>query len=135
MRQLYVAHNKIILIDATFKTNVFNMPLVLIAGIDNESKTLLLAFGLIQTETSTSIGWILSQLLEANNYTYPVVLVSDECKSIDKAVKRVLGKKTEHLHCSWHKQQNIIKHTAYLAKDGDLKKAPSKFRMLAFIES
>jgi len=47
MHEFYSLHSGALLVDATFKTNSFNMPLVILAGIDSNNKTVLFGFALI----------------------------------------------------------------------------------------
>lgn len=47
MHEYYSLHSGTLLVDATFKTNSFNMPLVILAGIDSNNKTVLFGFALI----------------------------------------------------------------------------------------
>lgn len=63
MKQQYSLHNKVIIVDSTFKTNRFNLPLILLVGIDKEQKNQLMGIALIQKETAKSYYWIFSNFL------------------------------------------------------------------------
>ena len=54
-----------ILMDATCKTNRFGMPLVLLAGVNEIKKTVILALALIQVEDGESYMWVLQQVQKA----------------------------------------------------------------------
>lgn len=58
MKQSYKDYHDILILDTTFKTNRFNMPLVLIVGIDNNGKNIIIGFALISKDDSESYEWI-----------------------------------------------------------------------------
>jgi len=47
MEGLAAAYSDVVIMDTTFKTNRFNMPLVVLIGIDCEGRNVLLGLGLI----------------------------------------------------------------------------------------
>ena len=71
----------IVFVDATYRRNRFNMPLVNICGINNFGKTIMLGFALLNNETKESYDWVFSRL-RAVWKTNPETFISDECKKI-----------------------------------------------------
>ena len=68
-------HGQWIAIDATCKTNRFNMPLVFLVGIDDLHKTTIFGFALILTEDITSYTWVLDafkEIVGITAYTHTV---------------------------------------------------------------
>ena len=54
----YLARNpNVLLIDATYKTNRFNMPLIDTISIDNCNKTFFISFAFMSGETNTNYEW------------------------------------------------------------------------------
>ncbi|CAG8792079.1 17280_t:CDS:2, partial [Cetraspora pellucida] len=74
----------IILMNTTYKTNHFGIPLLLISGVDAMKITFLIASGLLVNETILTYSWILHQL------------------------KKVVD--DNHQLCIWHIEQNIVKN-------------------------
>jgi len=52
----------VVIIDATYKRNRFNLPLVNIIGVNNHGQNILLGFGLISNEDNASYDWIFYNL-------------------------------------------------------------------------
>jgi len=71
----------IVIVDATYRRNRFNMPLVNVCGIDNFGRTILLAFALLNDETKESYDWLFLSLRESWK-SNPVYFISDECNEI-----------------------------------------------------
>jgi len=55
----------IVIIDTTYKRNRFNLPLVSVIGINNLEQNILLAFGFLNDETTTSYEWFFANLRKA----------------------------------------------------------------------
>lgn len=71
----------IIIVDATYRRNRFNMPLVNVCGINNYGGTILLAFGLLNDETKNSYDWLFGKLRKAWK-SNPNFFISDESNEI-----------------------------------------------------
>ncbi|CAG8519083.1 312_t:CDS:2 [Dentiscutata erythropus] len=59
---MFKCYPEILLIDSMYKTNRFEMPLLLIYGVDTMGITFLIASRLLANETTSSFCWILQQL-------------------------------------------------------------------------
>ena len=70
-----------VIVDATYKRNRFNMPLINVVGVNNYGRTILLAFGLMDDEKADSYLWFFSKLKEIWN-SEPVFFISDEYAEI-----------------------------------------------------
>jgi hypothetical protein len=93
----YRKFNDVVLIDSTFKTNRFGMPLVLLSGITNTGLNTIFGFALITDETCLSYEWVL-QTLNTITKVFPKVIISDEDKAIIKAFKDTMPE-TKHTLC------------------------------------
>ncbi|CAG8623317.1 2752_t:CDS:2, partial [Cetraspora pellucida] len=112
-------YSKVLLMDATYKTNRFGMPLLLISGIDAMDITFLIASRLLTNETIPSCCWIFQQLKQLIGDTtfYSIqTLLTDREHALISAVR------TEALHikhqlCIWHVEQNIIRNLNHKLKE------------------
>ena len=100
-RSLYRRYCDIVLNDNTFKTNRFHILLNIVVIVDNNGKSRLVGYALVSGETSEDYEWILQQLLTANNYLAPKVIMVDENAAMEAACANVL-KNTVLLNCIWH---------------------------------
>ncbi len=72
-----------VLIDATYKRNRFNLPLINIVGVDNLGRTIVLGFGMLNDETLASYNWFFKKLKNCWQKN-PQVFVCDEDQSIQQ---------------------------------------------------
>jgi len=114
MKTLYQKYSDVILVDSTYKTNKYKMPLLIFAAINNQNKTFLIGFSVIKDETYESVNWVFKHLFEYLEIK-PTIIVSDSCKTLKKNISEVLAEST-HLICGWHVSQNIKSHLTALSK-------------------
>jgi len=76
----------LVLVDATYKRNRFNLPLVSLIGVNNYGKNILLAFALLTDETASSYTWVFQKLKEAWNQNTVKTFICDECPSINQGL-------------------------------------------------
>lgn len=115
MRYLYMLFHDMVLIDSTYRTNKFNMPLLIIAGINEENKTFLIGFAALTSEKEENVRWALEKLF---NFllTKPKLICSDSCPTLKKVINDLLPE-TTHLLCGWHVEQNIAKHLKTISNE------------------
>ena len=65
MIKSFKKHGQFVVMDATCKTNRFNMPLVLLVGVDDTKATAIFGMGLILAEDIVSYIWILQAFKRA----------------------------------------------------------------------
>jgi len=71
--------------NATFNTNCLKMPLSVIVGIDNTSKTFLIAYRYITLESATSFKWVKEQLTDLAFYDCPEAALI--CRDFSKGLR------------------------------------------------
>jgi len=76
----------IILVDSTYRRNRFNLILVNVLGVNNYGKNILLAFGLLSSETKENYDWFFSQLKKAWKDKSPINCITDEDESIQQGI-------------------------------------------------
>lgn len=96
----------VLLMDCTYKTNKFSMPLLHIVGINNCSKTFSIAFCFISQEQTRNYTWALQQLDETLDFQKPSVIVTDKEQALINAIEEVYPN-SSHLLCLWHIFKNI----------------------------
>jgi len=76
----------IVIVDATYKRNRFNLPLINVIGINNYGQNIMLAFGLLSNETAESYVWFFSELKKAWGTNKPVNFIIDGCNEMKQGI-------------------------------------------------
>ncbi|PIA60745.1 hypothetical protein AQUCO_00300332v1 [Aquilegia coerulea] len=99
---------EVLLMDCTYKTNCFNLPLLEIVGFTSTMKTFAIAFGFLQAEKVDNFIWALEKLTEIleGKAEYVGVIVTDRDLALMKAISMVFPKAT-HLLCRFHIMRNV----------------------------
>ncbi|XP_060963254.1 protein FAR1-RELATED SEQUENCE 5-like [Cannabis sativa] len=95
--------------DATYKTNRYGKPLVILLGYNNHNRTCVFGFCLLQNEKWENYKWLLKTFLECMEGKMPKTVLTDGCLSMKKALNKVMPE-TVHRICSWHLLKNAIFH-------------------------
>lgn len=113
MKALYKRFKDIILIDSTYRTNKYRLPLYVIGGVNENSKTFIIGFGVVSSEEAKNVKWLLGKLFNYLEDT-PDLVCTDSCTTLGKVIRELLPQ-TQHLLCAWHVSQNIKKHLGGLS--------------------
>ena len=97
------------ILDCTYKTNKFRMPLLHIIGINSSNKSFSIALCFMPAEKKDNYAWALEQLFIPFNQISPSVLLTDNKQALINAITKVFPNST-HLLCSWHIFKNIQLH-------------------------
>lgn len=102
----------VLIMDATYKTNLFQMPLFLISSVDAFGKSYVVACAFLRDETAVSYSVILSAFLELFGSTIPSIdaIVTDQDRALMLAVDVHFPNATHQL-CRWHLNMNVKKNT------------------------
>ena len=107
---IWRAFPHVLLIDATYKTNKYNMPFVEIVGVTSTNKTFSIAFAFIMNEKEESYNWVLTCLRSTlENCMHPRVIVTDRELALMNTCRRVFPN-AARLLCRWHITENIRKN-------------------------
>jgi hypothetical protein len=119
LNRLFFAHHKgielaqnypeVLLIDATYKTNIYNMPLLHFAGVTPTGKNFSIGFAFMTSEAEAEYQWVMA---EFNKLVYgeqlkPTVIVTDNEGALLKALDNVYPD-IPHLLCRWHAEKNVL---------------------------
>ncbi|XP_074271333.1 protein FAR1-RELATED SEQUENCE 5-like [Silene latifolia] len=109
--------------DSTFLSNRYQMPFCPFVGVNHHGSTILYAVALISYEDTESFEWVFEKWMECMGRA-PTVLLTDQCKAMEGAIKKVFPE-TKHRLCLWHILQNADKnlkdHPQFPQIDRDLR--------------
>jgi hypothetical protein len=109
----------VLIMDCTYKTNRYNMPLCNIIGLTPQGGTSYVAFGFLSDEWEGSFHYILGCL--ADLYIFlrlqpPAAVVTDKYDALLNAVRNKWPS-TASLICVWHINKNILSHAKWAIRD------------------
>ena len=105
--ELWRAFPEVLLIDTTYKTNMYDWPFVQFVGMTSTSKTFCIAHAFIIREREQNFTWALEKLKEMlDDNVEPRVILTDRDKALMNSCDMVFPKATKNL-CRWHISENI----------------------------
>ena len=110
------------MIDATYRTNRYGMPLVHIVGQAATNKTFSIGFCFISKENEEAYKWCMLALRDLvwMAERTPRVFVTDRETALRKAISDVFPQAARNV-CAWHISKNITTHCKrHFAGDSDL---------------
>ena len=106
-RMDYAAFGDVLAFDTTYKTNQYEKPFVILAGVNNHFQSIIFGCTLLVDETIASYTWVLRTLLEAMDNKSPVSVLTDGDHSMREAIKLVFPN-ARHRLCNWHLHRNSM---------------------------
>ena len=103
---------KVLLINATNKTNKYKMPLIIISGIMPLNTSYYFAFAFISKETFEVYKWLLKcvkDLYEYLDIPDPDVILTNAQNNLIQTIT-IVYPLTSHLLCLWHINKNVVVH-------------------------
>ena len=98
------------LLDFTYNTTKFKLPLLEIVGVTPTNKTFSMAYNFISCEQNKNYRWVLERVKQViDERYYPRVIVTDRDLALVRAVEGEFPN-AHHLLCRWHINQNIHKY-------------------------
>ncbi|XXG68779.1 hypothetical protein AAC387_Pa06g1787 [Persea americana] len=106
--QLLCAFPEVLIIDSTYKTNRYRLPLLEIVGVTSTQMTFSVAFVYLESEREANYRWALERLKELMDGCTPTrVIVTDKELALMNAIKVVFPDAT-NLLCRWYISRNIL---------------------------
>ncbi|XP_074304867.1 protein FAR1-RELATED SEQUENCE 4-like, partial [Silene latifolia] len=99
--KLFRAYPYVVLMDSTYKTNVYKNPLIEMVGVTPTGSSFLIACSMIPTESNVNYKWLLRKLyaiLDATGVASFAVFVTDRELGLISALEQVFPR-AEHLLC------------------------------------
>jgi hypothetical protein len=104
-------YNRVFLLDCTYKTNRYKMPLLHIIGLSPSNSSFSIAFCFMQNEQEESYKWTLQTFFSwLSPLPLPLVLCTDRDLALLGAIKAIYPK-SPHLLCVWHINKNVLAKT------------------------
>jgi hypothetical protein len=101
-------YNHVVVMDCTYKTNRFRMPLLHIIGMTSFNTTFTVGFCFLAMERFENYMWAMSKLSKVwKNGCVPNVIVTDRELALMNAIQQVFPLSTNIL-CIWHINKNIL---------------------------
>lgn len=105
----YEAFGDVVVFDSTYRVNRYNLPFVAFVGLNHHRSTVVFGIGVVSDETHKSYEWLLQTFVEAMGHKEPISVITDGDSAMRKAIRKILPR-TDHRLCSWHIEQNMIRH-------------------------
>ncbi|XP_028053365.1 PKS-NRPS hybrid synthetase CHGG_01239-like [Camellia sinensis] len=99
---------KVLIMDCTYKTNRYRLPLLEIVGVTSTDMSFSVAFAYLQFERIDNYVWVLTTLCSLlDDIAIPEVIVTDRKLALMNAIDRVFST-SRHLLCRWHISKNVL---------------------------
>ncbi|XP_041011363.1 protein FAR1-RELATED SEQUENCE 5-like [Juglans microcarpa x Juglans regia] len=109
----YQYFGDVVTFDATYLTNRYKMPFVPFIGVNHHHQSVIFGCALLINEIAESYTWLLKTWLEEMLGRAPSTILTDDDKSMAKAIVKVLPN-TTHKLCLWHILQKVPEHLAHV---------------------
>ncbi|KAF7148543.1 hypothetical protein RHSIM_Rhsim03G0160300 [Rhododendron simsii] len=103
----YMCFGDVLIFDSTYRTNAYQKPLVILAGVNSHFQIAIFGCALLTTETVETYTWVLERFLDSMNHKKPVSVMTDGDKAMRRAIKTVLPD-VNHRLCKWHLKKNAV---------------------------
>lgn len=104
-------YNRVFVIDCTYKTNRYGMPLLHIIGVSPSNLTFSIAFCFMHNEQEQSYVWALKTFFSfLDPISFNPVLCTDRDLALLGAIK-IICPRYPHLLCIWHINKNVTQNT------------------------
>ncbi|KID83172.1 hypothetical protein MGU_09535 [Metarhizium guizhouense ARSEF 977] len=106
------AYSELLLLDCTYKTNKYQMPLLDMIGVDACRRSFCIAFAFLSGEQEEDYAWALERLrslYEVCDAKLPSVVLSDRCVACLNAID-VVFPAAQSLLCLWHANRAVLAH-------------------------
>jgi hypothetical protein len=117
--ELFQQYPDVLLMNCTYRTNKFKMPLLNIVGTTCLNKNFHIAFCFLAKEEEGDYTWALQELKELMVDGMKIgVAITDREVTLINACRHVFPQ-TIRLLCTWHVEMNVLTHAAELFQKGE----------------
>ncbi|KAL9560692.1 hypothetical protein ACKAV7_015183 [Fusarium commune] len=106
------SYTEVLILDCTYKTNKYKMPLLNAIGVDACQRSFCISFAFLSSEEEEDYNWALAQLRSiyiAICADFPSVILTDRCLACMNAVTSTFPDSTLLL-CLWHINKAVLRH-------------------------
>ena len=101
-------YNTVLLMDCTYKTNKFKMPLLHVVGMTSFNTTFSSCFAFLKSEQEEDYKWALTRVTHIfSNDLRPQVIVTDRELALMRAIQTIFPE-SQNLLCVWHIGKNVL---------------------------
>lgn len=114
----YKRFGDVLIMDTTYKTNIYGKPLAVFVGINNHRATVLFGCALLADETEDTYKWAVSSFLSSMDGKKPISVITDGDEAMWNAVAYLIPDSRQRL-CAWHISKNVCSniHDVAIQKD------------------
>ena len=107
---IYKQHPDVLLLDCTYKTNRFRMPLLNICSVIGNRKTVQTALVFLSGEKDGDYEWAIEQfcgVMEGESISEPLLVVTDRELALMNTLDAQFPN-SNHILCTWHVNMNVL---------------------------
>jgi hypothetical protein len=123
--ELLLANPDVLLMDCTYRTNKYRLPLLHILGCTNLGKFFSAGFCFLRNENEEDYHWAISTFLNRTGTPEPRVLISDQEDALKNAARRIMPS-VPQLLCVWHVNMNVLTKAQQVWRDANGKTKEEK---------
>ena len=116
--ELLLANPDVLLMDCTYRTNKYRLPLLHILGCTNLQTFFSAGFCFLSSETHADYHWAIANFLRKTGVQQPRVFISDQEEAL-KMSARALLPGVPQLLCVWHINKNVQTKAQQIWRDAD----------------
>ncbi|KAH7670868.1 FHY3/FAR1 family protein [Dioscorea alata] len=105
-RAAYQYYSDVVALDTTYAINKYDMPLATFVGVNHHGQLVLLGCALLSDETVETYVWLLKAWLACMSGQLPKAIITDHCRSIQRAVAEVFSG-VRHRLCLWQIMKKV----------------------------
>ena len=109
-RDMLERNSEVLIMDCTYKTNRYKMPLLVITGVTALNTSFFVGFCFMAAEKTSDYVWVLEQLkllYTELHLSHPAVVLTDCERGLINALRSVFPG-SSHLLCVWHIDKNVL---------------------------
>ena len=115
MKKIYQKFNDVVIIDAIYRTNKHDMPLVVFSGVTSDGSNIIFAYAVIKKEDVETYQWIMKKFIFYNDGLEPGVVLTDFDSNLWHGIERSLNTSI-HLLWQFNIRHYFRKQFSYLSK-------------------
>ncbi|CAL5337320.1 unnamed protein product [Camellia sinensis] len=105
---LFRSFPRILVMDCTYKTNIYRLPLLEIVGVTSIEMTFSVAIAYLQYERVDNYAWVFATLRDVmDGFVVPTIIVTDRELALMNAIQKIFPS-GRHLLCRWHISKNVL---------------------------
>lgn len=110
-KETLAANGEVLILDCTYKTNRYRMPLAIMTGVTDLNTSFYASLCFLKGEDLEDYEWLIQsikELYQELDIPLPLVWLSDGEANISKAIASRISSNAVHLLCIWHIERNIV---------------------------